>query len=95
MRNLHVADICQITSLKTDENGIVSYMCKAINNSELSFYAYACSNLTLDKDDYVLVWFCDDDFRINYRKIKTNQQPQLVNSEQKHIVSYGIIIGKI
>ena len=54
----------------------------------------AIEGLTLHVNDTVVVVFCDTDFRINLKKIKSH----MVISETEnnlHSMSYGIIIGKI
>ena len=95
MKDIHVADVCKVTSTKFDMNGLTSYMCTSIDNSNISFQTYALSNITINIGDYVLVLFCDDDFRANYRRAKRGQALQNSETEQKHTMSYGIIIGTI
>ena len=95
MKDTHVANICKVISTKSDMDGLTSYMCTSINNSNISFQAYALSNIAINIGDYVLVLFCDDDFRANYRRAKRGQALQNSEAEQKHSTSYGIIIGTI
>ena len=95
MKDTHVADICKVISTKSDMDGLTSYMCTSIDNSNISFQTYALSNIAINIGDYVLVLFCDDDFRANYRRAKRGQALQNTNTEQKHSMSYGIIIGTI
>lgn len=95
MKDTHVADICKVTSTKSDIDGLTSYMCMSIDNSNISFQTYALSNIEINIGDYVLVLFCDNDFRANYRRAKRGQALQNSETTQKHATSYGIIIGTI
>ena len=95
MKDTHVADICKVTSTKSDIDGFTSYMCTSIDNSNISFQTYALSNIEINIGDYALVLFCDNDFRANYRRVKRGQALQNSETEQKHAMSYGIIIGTI
>ena len=95
MKDTHVADVCKVTSTKSDMDGLTSYMCTSIDNSNISFQTYALSNIAINIGDYVLVLFCDDDFRANYRRAKRGQALQNTDTTQKHSMSYGIIIGTI
>lgn len=95
MKDTHVADVCKVASTKSGMDGLTSYMCTSINNSNISFQTYALSNIAINTGDYVLVLFCDDDFRANYRRAKQGQILQNTDTAQKHSTSYGIIIGTI
>ena len=95
MKDTHVADICKVVSTKSDIDSLASYTCTSIDNSNISFQAYALSNITINIGDYALVLFCDNDFRANYRRAKRGQALQNTDTGQKHSMSYGIIIGTI
>lgn len=87
-RNMHCVEVAQITSITGSE-----YQCKTLSQQHY-FVAMALEGLTLHVNDTVVVVFCDTDFRINLKKIKSH----MVISETEnnlHSMSYGIIIGKI
>ena len=95
MRDTHVADICKVTSTKADAYGITTYMCTSINDGSMTYQAFALSNLSVSVNNVVLVLFCDNDIRMNYKRVKSSQATQNTETVNKHSTEYGIIIGII
>lgn len=95
MRDLHVADICKVTSIKNDAYGITTYMCTSIEDGSRTIQAFSVSNITVNVGNAVLVLFCDDDIRANYRRVKSSQATFNKETTNKHSTEYGIIVGII
>ena len=94
MHDLHVADICTVIS-KTETEQYTTYMCKSICNSAITVEALALANLEIENDDMVLIVFCDKDIRMNYKKLKANKQIQNIDVNQRHSLSFGVIVGRL
>lgn len=93
LKDCHVAGIYKVEAVHQEKDP-VTYSCRSITNNNV-VVAYKLRDLPVLKNDLVLILYCDDDFRANYRRLGNNQPITDVNTKEKHSLSYGVIIGQV
>lgn len=86
MRAICCNEVCQVIGI--DEE----IACRILSSGE-TVNCIALENLNVNKNDIVLIAFCDTDFRANLNRIKKGKDPQYSKQEVIHTRDAGVIIG--
>lgn len=89
MRDLNVADICQVTRISND-----SYTCKSITDNS-TIYAVKFQDLEIKEKDIVCVLFINTEFQANLKRLQLKQALNTGTTENLHTKNSAIIIGLV
>ena len=95
LRDLKVASLGVVKEIE-DNNYIVKLFPLLQNENEKTILCFKLKDITIIKDDIVLILFTDRNFIQNLKQIKLNQTlTKLTENYDLHSHNYGIIIGKL
>lgn len=95
LRDLKVASLGVVKEIE-DNNYIVKLFPLLQNENEKTILCFKLKDMTIVKDDVVLILFTDRNFIQNLKQIKLNQTlTKLTENYDLHSHNYGIIIGKL
>lgn len=86
-------NVCMIGKVERIDNE--KYIVSNINNSKLKISCSKVKNLTVEKDNIVVVLFTDEDNRTNLSRISKDTKTQDSNTTTLHSLDYGIIVAII
>lgn len=86
-------NVCMIGKVERIDNE--KYVVSNINNSKLKISCSKVKNLTVEKDNIVVVLFTDEDNRTNLSRISKDTKTQDSNTTTLHSLDYGIIVAII
>lgn len=90
-RETYVSEVCQIQEIKEEE-----IIVNPINFPNQKIYCCALKDLELKNKDVVLVNFTNTDYRLNLKRIKSDQKTQEIEEKNNlHSIEYGVIVGLI
>lgn len=95
LRDLKVASLGVVKEIE-DNNYIVKLFPLLQNENDKTILCFKLKDITIVKDDIVLILFTDRNFIQNLKQIKLNQTlTKLTENYDLHSHNYGIIIGKL
>lgn len=95
LRDLKVASLGVVKEIE-DNNYIVKLFPLLQNENEKTILCFKLKDITIVKNDVVLILFTDRNFIQNLKQIKLNQTlTKLTENYDLHSHNYGIIIGKL
>lgn len=95
LRDLKVASLGVVKEIE-DNNYVVKLFPLLQNENEKTILCFKLKDITIVKNDVVLILFTDRNFIQNLKQIKLNQTlTKLTENYDLHSHNYGIIIGKL
>lgn len=89
MKDLNVAEVCRVQNIDKS-----NYFCESLADGTV-VNAMAMANLNISVGDYVLIVFCNRDFRANLKMTAYRTDFPETENNQRHSNAFGIIIGKV
>lgn len=89
MRDLNVAEVCRIQNIEGS-----NYFCESLADQTV-VNAMSLANVNAAIGDYVLIVFCNRDFRANLKMASYRTDFPETENNQRHSNAFGVIIGKV
>ncbi len=89
MKDINVAEVCRVQSIVKN-----NYLCESLADSTL-VNAICMSGVTANVGDFVVIVFCNRDFRANLSIASFSRAFRETDNNQRHSNAFGVIIGKV
>ena len=89
MKSVNVADVARVMSVSGS-----NYFCESIADGSV-VNAIKLDNINIDVGDFVVIVFCNRDFRANLKMANYMTKFKETNNNQQHSSAFGVIIGKL
>ena len=85
---INVADVCQVNAIQGQDE----YICKSLSDESQICAISLDTNDIINVGDIVVVVYCNNDFRMNLKRVKANLPSQSVESSTRHSRAFGVIV---
>lgn len=88
---INVADVCTVNSVQGQDE----YICQSLSDDSRICAISIDPNDIINVGDMVVVLYCNNDFRMNLKRIKSGLISQSIESTARHSKAFGVIIKVI
>jgi len=89
MKDLNVAEVCRVQNIVR-----TNYFCESLADGTV-VNAICMSGVTVNVGDFVVIVFCNRDFRANLSIASYATSFKETDNNQRHSNAFGVIIGKV